>query len=419
MEYVNFALFGIFSFYIWKKYQRINLAIFYSSIWTFSALIGTVYYNSDSYREGLYGISLLPFIVLFSLFFILLLPLSRNEEEIEIVDGNIKWLSLFMAYIGIISVYPFIETSIDFAKSIVDGRFMLLGSMYEDIVSGRAESFIKYSKLGGFLYVHSYYWSNLSLVLAFFYYGQRNHNRLILIGLLMNSLLPVTRSLAIGNRTMLMWYLIFIISLYLLYRNYFSLQSKKNVKKTMTITFCIAIAIISSLSISRYIIGKNMTNEETSSAIYQYTAESMYNFNEFLFHDTGRLNGVWTFNPLLHNIGLSDVGLDDLSRREYVEQHLSSPSFIFYTGFGEFWGDFGPIGAYIITILISIIFSNFMPKRIMKLEDIALLSIYLYFVGNSLFYFCYKTSFANIYAPLAFYIAAKLSRGKTNQIKTL
>ena len=168
--------------------------------------------------------------------------------------------------------------------------------------------------------------------------------------------------------------------------------------------------IISALSIGRYIIGYGAKSSDVGGFLYQYTCESMYNFNDNLYHENGRLNGFWTFYPIQQTLGLTDVKDDITSKRVYISKFLSSPNYIFYTYIGEFWGDFGALGAFLIVVLLSCFYCRYRPKETMYLENIVLLSIYMYMLGNGLFYYCYKISYAPVFVAIIFYITAKLSR---------
>lgn len=396
--------------YCWKRRRCINLAVYYSFIWAFSACLGIIYVSSDYYRDGLYSTSLIPFLVLFVFFTISLLPFLYQRKDVNFVDGKIKWLKLLMTFIGSISILPFMELLYNIIDLVISGKIMLLGAMYEDIANGETKRIVELSRLSGILYTYAKYFRLLSLVLFFYYINQRGRNIYILVGLFMNSTLLLLNSLTIGNRTELVWYSIFFMSLYILFRKTFTKKTGLFVKRMTCYLGLFFLLIISALSISRYIIGYEAKSSDVGGFLYQYTCESMYNFNDNLYHENGRLNGFWTFYPIQQTLGLTNVKDDIISRRVYVSNFLSSPNYIFYTYIGEFWGDFGALGAFLIVVLLSCFYWKFRPKETMYLENIVLLSIYMYMLGNGLFYYCYKISYAPVFVAIIFYITAKLSR---------
>ena len=410
MEYINATLYILLMRYCWKRRRCINLAVYYSFIWAFSACLGIIYVSSDYYRDGLYSTSLIPFLVLFVFFTISLLPFLYQRKDVNFVDGKIKWLKLLMTFIGSISILPFMELLYNIIDLVISGKIMLLGAMYEDIANGETKRIVELSRLSGILYTYAKYFRLLSLVLFFYYINQRGRNIYILVGLFMNSTLLLLNSLTIGNRTELVWYSIFFMSLYILFRKTFTKKTGLFVKRMTCYLGLFFLLIISALSISRYIIGYEAKSSDVGGFLYQYTCESMYNFNDNLYHENGRLNGFWTFYPIQQTLGLTNVKDDIISRRVYVSNFLSSPNYIFYTYIGEFWGDFGALGAFLIVVLLSCFYWKFRPKETMYLENIVLLSIYMYMLGNGLFYYCYKISYAPVFVAIIFYITAKLSR---------
>ena len=410
MEYINATIYILLMGYCWKRRRCINLAVYYSFIWAFSACFGIIYVSSDYYRDGLYSTSLIPFLVLFVFFTISLLPFLYQRKEVNFVDGRIKWLNLLMTFIGSISILPFMELLYNIIELVISGKIMLLGAMYEDIANGETKRIVELSRLSGILYTYAKYFRLLSLVLFFYYINQRGRNIYILVGLFMNSTLLLLSSLTIGNRTELVWYSIYFMSLYILFRKTFTKKIGLYVKRMTCYLGLFFLLIISALSIGRYIIGYGAKSSDVGGFLYQYTCESMYNFNDNLYHENGRLNGFWTFYPIQQTLGLTDVKDDRTSQRAYVSKFLSSPNYIFYTYIGEFWGDFGALGAFLIVVLLSCFYWKFRPKETMYLENIVLLSIYMYMLGNGLFYYCYKVSYAPVFVAIIFYITAKLSR---------
>lgn len=410
MEYFNAVIFSLLFAFCWAKRKSLNLAVLYSLIWAFSACLGIVYASSEYYRNALYPTSLLPFLFLFILFFISLVPFLQQQKDLRYVDGKIKWLELLMVFIGAISVIPFLELLYHIIELVISGKIMLLGAMYDDIATGESKRIVELSRLSSLLYTYAKNFRLLSIVLFFYYINQSNRKKYILVGLFLNSTLLLLNSLTMGNRTELVWYSIYFVSLYILFRKTFKERIGLYVKRMICYLGLLFILIITILSFSRYVIGYGAKSSEVGGFLYQYTCESMYNFNDNMYHERGHLDGFLTFYPIQKSLGLTNVKDDNQSRLSYVSKYLSSPAHIFYTYIGDFWGDFGASGAFFIVILLSCFYWRYRPKETMYLENIVLLSIYMYMLGNGLFYYCYKVSYAPVFVAIIFYITAKLSR---------
>ena len=191
-------------------------------------------------------------------------------------------------------------------------------------------------------------------------------------------------------------------------------SARKLMRKLIISAGCMVIAMVIGLSIGRYIIGGHGDGENSVGAyLFQYTAESMYNFNENAYHELRPLHGSMTCLPPMKALGLTNVNIEN--RRDYNSMHMMGPAHLFYSYFGDFYLDFGPAGAYFIFIITSFLFSRIKIKRNMSLVNLSLFSLYLYAMMNSLFYFCFKANWMSIYGSLLFFIIAKIAEYLQNK----
>lgn len=399
----NFFLFFILGFFTRVKRPKATFAFFIIGIWTFSAFLGVFYHNSQMFRQGFFDVSFFPFFYLFICLAVALIPFLKQTVYIEEVSSPVKLTKYLMIFLGVIAIPPFIEITSKLVEMAISGQFLLLGANYDEVARGNAESDLQISRISWILVTYLRHLKIASLVLFFFYLQQEKSNKFILLGLFIASIVPGLANVTVGNRTEIVWFVLFFLSLYVLLIHCFPQKTRKFLHRIMLAGGIILLAIFMALSIGRYTLGVHYEGSfGVFDYLYMYTSESMYNFNTLLFHENATTPGYNTLFPIQQSLGLTDVPLE--SRRHVVQQYQSSPAWLFYSFIGDFYSDFGFGGTFIVISLISIVFSFLKIKRIMRLSSFILLSTCIYMVVNGLFYFCYKISYGPIYTNIILFI---------------
>lgn len=418
-EISNFILYGGLLYFFFKKRSTLIL-LYIIAIWAFSAFLGIFYPQTEVYREGMFELSFMPFLFLFICFVISLYPLINQRYEINYVYyGNIKYLNIFSWFIIIISFFPFIELLYRLFSLVSSGQFLYLGAIYKDVAEGKEESLVQLSLTSTRLATLVKSFKVLSVILFFYYLQKEKINKILVFGLLISSFTPSLFTLSIGGKTNLIYYLLYIVGMYLFLKQSLAPKNKKMIKKIIVSIILIITLLTVVLSIGRYVIGTNDNNTDYKMFLFQYSAESMYNFNENVFHTNKYLDGYYTSLPLFQDLGLTDITIAE--RRDYFSSKVTFPVQLFYTFIGMFYADFGLLGCISILIILSFTFNKIKKGYQITLPRLVLLSTYLYMLIQGLFYYCYSTSYAPIYANLIFYfIASMLNRknGNRNELKT-
>lgn len=406
IEISNFLLYaGLFYFFFKKKCTLILSYII--AIWAFSAFLGIFYTQSEVYREGMFKLSLIPFLFLFICFIISLYPFINQRQEIfHISYYNTKYLNIFSWFVVIISFFPFIELIYRLMILISSGQFFYLGAMYKDVAEGKEDSLIQLSLISTRLAGLVKSFKILSLILFFYYLQKEKNNKILIIGLLIAAFTPALFTLSIGGKTNLIYFLLYFIGLYLFLRKSLPQKNKKIIKKIIGLIVLIITILIIFLSIGRYVIGTGDSNSDYKMYLFQYSAESMYNFNENVFHTNKYLNGYYTSLPFFHDIGITDITVAE--RRDYYSSQVKYPIQLFYTFIGMFYADFGLFGCIFVLIILSFLFGKIKKGIQISLPNLILLSTYMYMLIQGLFYYCYSTSYTPIYANMMFYFIANI-----------
>lgn len=414
MELFNFTLYLLLLLYLWRR-NKSWVCIVITGIWCFSAFCGIFYVSSPVYRNGLHKISIEPFIYLFCALFVSLIPFMRQTVEIQRIKyNNRKWLDLFCIVVGILAVEPFLESIYYLIDFIISGRFLLLGAYYDEVATGNMDALIQRSSLGSKLTTAMLMLKSVTPLLFYYYLQYKNRNRYILIGLFIASIVPALANVSVGSKTEIIFFLTYMIGLYLMLRKTLEISAEKFMRKLIIFLGSTVIVMVIALSIGRYVIGGHGDGESGAGAyLFQYTAESMYNFNENAYHEIRPLNGYMTCLSPMNSLGLTNIEPSD--RRDYNSMHMMGPSYLFYSYFGDFYLDFGATGAFIIFMITSFLFSRIKIKQNMSLPSFSLLCLYLYAMMNSLFYFCFKVNWVTIYGCLLFFIIAKFGEKLHNR----
>lgn len=411
MEVFNFLLYFILTYYIWKKHRGAHVALLISSMWAFSSLCGIYYNGSEVFRDGVNTVSFMPFLYLFLCLFIFITPLIKIEaNEYKIISGNADFVNVVNLGICMIGILPFLEIIIQMVQMIIDGRIFLIGAMYDDIATGYDESFLKLSKLS-YLFISVLKGTKIISLLLFFYYLQQENKKIyILIGLFTAAITPALFNICYGNRTEMIWFVLYFIALYLLFRNSYENKTKRILNSVTLFTLGFILVAFAILSFSRFTSGDKYGEFMVEDYLMQYTAESMYNFNQNVFHEGASTEGMMTVYPILYSFGFIHVERDMWGI--VVSSLMKGKANVFYTLFGDFVADYGLLATLLIVIIICYLIKKIKFSEVIELENLLLFAIYLYIALAALFYFCFKMTYAPLYYTLGFYVLLKINKLK-------
>ena len=420
MEILNFSLYLLLFVWVWKRRKKNYTLLFLISIWLISAFVGIFYVRMDVYREG-DKIELFPFLYLFMLFVIFLIPLFRQKVSLyKISYKNEKILDLSALFIGLLSLWPFFEFLIRIGYSIKTGEFFLLGSMYDSVGRGESERLIQLTRIGSILTNVSMMFKVISPVLFLYYVSKFPEKKVLALFMFVNAIIPSLSNVSSGGKTQIVFFLFYLSTLFLFAKGIFTLRQKAKLTNLLVSCGVTVLALILILSVSRYYLTERVNSvSDTGDFLFKYTAESMYNFNQLGYHEEKTLDGYMTMSSVFADLGLSEIRYTDIDNKyldviNYFGSKMKSSPWLFYTLFGDVYLDFGLVATIFIFVIISYIVSSLHIKIEMDLSNVILLSLYFYIATTSLFYFCFKTSFRPIYMTLLYCIFLKFASEKMN-----
>lgn len=332
------------------KFHATSDVLFLTILWACSAISSIFYYFSPIY-DFIISDSINPvsFVLYFACYLGLIYPLlSMNSSTIRINISQQQW-NILMPVVFIIviaSVLPLIENIIELFKDGFSGLYQL-GEKYEQISSEMRSGHFK---------------SNLSLptrllqsrllnplvyitpILFFLYLGKENKNKFIVILLFLSSILFGIMTLSRGQRSMLTGQLLYMVYLFLLFKNTFPEYQYKRIKKVGQIVGGIFVFFFFVITVSRtsvYDEVGGVTNDVILGTALRYYGEHFFNFGALLFDSDPFCGGDYW----LDFYSLDPKGWD------YWTSHLGCPAQLFYGTIGDFYKDFSWFSLPIILIM--------------------------------------------------------------------
>lgn len=411
MEFVNVLVFTLLFLLVWRQSSQLY-PLYIVGIWLFSSLIGILYIQSDVYREGVDKTTIIPFVFLAFCLLISLLPFIFQKHDVKVILFPEKIVKYYIVVMGVMAIIPLWEITFGIIKLIVDGQFLMLGAMKDDVATDNADALIKVSGIS-----ESFLWrlnatKIINMVVLFYCLQRRDINAKYIICIFIVSLLPALNSLRFGSRTDFVFFALAAFGMYLYLKDSFDKERKKIIKRTGIIFSSVLLAIMLAISIGRYIVGQQMNKSDVGDFLYQYTAESIYNFNDNIYHEKRTANGLDTMFPVYQDLGLVSKNVE---RRYVLGTKIKGATHIFYSYIGDLCIDWGKGTTVLILLLLAFIIGFFNRKTNIPLSAMCILALYMYLISNGLFYFCFKGGWKPItwtitIAIIAFFIEFKYKK---------
>lgn len=381
---LNAVLYLLFVIYSFKIKNSILKLI--SIIWLASAIM-SIFYFLNPFNILHEKITILPFVYLFTIFLIGVLPLKILDNKLTSnrkLKCNKDLFNFLIIILSICTIEPFLEILyFIFTKGVSE-----LGSIYADekLEKGYRDT-NHFSFIGKFLFSIVDYFKFVSIPLLF-YYLSRGKNKYILLGLVIASVTPTLNSLANGQRFLVMYITYAYIFNYLLFRPFIPKIQLNRIKRIGLLGGAGIGVVVFAISVSRFGEGTDYSSEGYGT-LYQfvrYLGESFCNFNSYAFHLTKFLEGQNSWSSFYAYF--TDYGLDIEEKNSIIGIIVN----IFYTYIGSFVLDYGLFRAFLILCLFAF-FCYLTVKSFLKnmmFGSIILINIYVNILLFGTTYFIYQ-----------------------------
>ena len=414
MEYINVLLYLLLFIILYRRKCN-KVAILATGIWLLSAVIGLLYVQMPVpiYKNALgHELTFAPFLYLFVCFFITLLPLLSNREDVRVIYTTKKHLLYpFLWILAVCALFPFLESLFYLIKMVITGQFMTMAANYDDISAGNIQAF-QVSYISNRILVLLICMKLITPILFFYVYQNVKASKYLKIGLFIASITPAVFNLCNGGRVQMVFITLYYVALYLLFDKTFNEKSRHLLKKTAVYLFVVIGVVFISMTIGRFVLGNKFGGGSAMDFIFQYTSEGMFNFDNSMYYVKKSSGGLATSWTIMNHLGLTDNL--PVNYVEFMTGKLGIPGWWFYTYIGDLYSDFGFTGTLLWISIFAIFFSLIRMRKQTNIADLFLYSIYLHIVVNGLFYYPHKVSFEPIYAGIIFFFLFKIKMSSNN-----
>ena len=408
--------------YVIYKYRRDNLLLLIlSCIYTFSALMSIVLYNSEAYSTTYKDVNFFSYILLYFLVIISFYPVKNNRALMGsmLVCSGTTLTRCFTFYL-ILLYLP--QTILYIPETISNYQNILLDFEYAaDMYDETAE--VTHSQTGhNFSNLFSVFRGAFSQILVFwtFYYSCiDNKNKWFLYSLWICSLYPFFASFSNGSRTGIVWWMFEVLIAYLIFYKFLPPKTNRTLKIGLVVLISFVIVIFSILTIGRFSTREYEGTNEVNNSIVLYSGSGQLNFADDVIQNDVIQYGDNCF-PLFRSI----IGLSS-SKNLYERQAkwgkvMKIRQGAFYTLYGDLCFDMSYWGAFVFFVFLAYKFNkrlSYTDYNYTVISNAFLLYFYCCILYNGLFYFSYKTIGGNlaIITNIAFYYLIKHSSMNNTQ----
>ncbi len=419
--YINFFLYLILFFIFFTKHKDNKIGCLILSIYLFCAFASVLYFQHDAsdnfHDKG--NISLFPFIYLFIVLVIALLPLLKfKQKELELITApRLEFINLFALFLIIVSTLGWIKIFPNLILAVTNS------SMLEDIYQETMDSVSQQTgrNLSNIGQVLCAMFSEITLFFSFYYTTLKKKNRFILFLLWFSSFYAVASSFSFGLRSGIARFILSCLFLYILFKPFIEERILKILNKTLIVIVLLIVIAFGAITISRFANNTYFGTTNSNFSILSYTGQSFIYFDEYGLNSDIKQNGDNTL-PLFRRILGLEASNNLIERQEKWGNVMNIKQGVFYTFIGDFVFDFGTVFVFVAISILSYLFvrKTKFSKHI-PLRKLLILFLIFNICAGGVFYFPYKTVGGNlqIIAYCLTYLTLWLldEKRKTNEIK--
>lgn len=356
----NFCLFfyialWIITLVVYKKHHKnFDVGLFSILLYLLFAFCSLFLFNSERGQDDYNELELFPFIYLFILLVISLIPIfiySRHDQS-KIVHPD-RFVLNSIACIFIISTIARIPYLLETAPQ---GIFLLLtdseygADMYEEMAQnysngGQGDINLFVLVMNGF--------STLGIFLFSYFLTRKKFNKIIFVGLSISVFIVLFDPLLSGSRTLPVLNILTMLATLIALRKNIIPKRMRLVRIFGLITVFALGSLVMALSISRFLASSNSSSGGFAESMLSYTGQAPLYFNNYGLDAHGTRNGDRILLLPKRLLGYNVPGNFVERRAKYSTMLLDDAHFS--THIGDFALDFGPILTFMLVIVMTFI----------------------------------------------------------------
>ena len=349
---VGYIIFWIilYSFYVAKYRFKITFTSFCFLYYALAAVFSLFLYN---FSNGLFRtydrITIYPFIYLSICYLVSFMPTYFYEKQgckIGVNKAQYQIIDILSIILSICAVLPFFESLIQLPSSLSSTA---VANVYDRRLMG-----IETSDYLSWISRKFYYIIMLSSLLVpiclFLQINKKRKNKYVIFCLILCVVVNAMHEMIRGSRSGLVQNMMYLLAVYLLFRNNLEKKIQAWVKFWGLFIAGISVSTMMIVSISRFSTHQNRNLGNVYEWMSVYAGEGIINFNNDLWYIKGSTGGYRTCSFFM---GLKDGKMPSVSDIWDGGDKLGVYGNIFYTWVGEFFFDYGKYYTLPMIILLS------------------------------------------------------------------
>lgn len=362
----------ILFFVLLNKNKKIGISGLIILTYIIYAIASVILYNSVSLGNNFNTLELFPFIYLFGMLILSLLPAFQFDRQdiTHIVKPNMFVLNSFSVVFVLVSLILLPS----YLSSMGEGLVLLVVDPY-----GGADLYKEAHDMG--VITRTYLdipfmlfsmFSYVAVVVFFYYLTIPKSNKIILWGLSISMVINLLAPISKGLRTETVLMLFAIFAAFFLLKQWIPQERRKHIRIAGIGVVSIIVSFLIILTVSR-VVSKDV---EASESIADYVGQANLNFNNYGLDAGGIRYGDRTCRIFKEILFFDKVPSGPIERRSKYSK-LKIDDYYFYTFVGDFTIDFGPTIAVFIFIVFSFFFVQYTKPQKRALSFSQLLFLYL------------------------------------------
>lgn len=339
-----------------RRRKSLDAGCFVLGTYIIYAISSYLLYGTTYYYFNPQPLKLFPFIYLFSMMLIGLLPVLKFEtiSEIPIQQPSRKLIHAFCLVFIITTLIHFPSA----IGNISSGLALILSGGGQDIYNDSLELV---EQTGGgvsnLAAIISNAFAQIGFLLTIYYLTLKNHNKWIAVLLFISCVMKMLNGITLGQRGGIVEPLLVLIATFFLLKNYLKPVYRKVAMVTGVVLISLLMIPIIYITLSRF---DDKILNPSESTLYYLGIENI-NFNNYALDDNGIRYGDRTVPLFKRMLGFDNVPKNFIERRaKYPNLKLNDESFSTYVG--DVAIDFGPYAAVVIICLFSLLFMRLTVK---------------------------------------------------------
>lgn len=369
---INVILYSIVLF-TWYRQKRYNLGtMVIPMLYALTAILCMLNYI---YEPKLWQLSTLPFVYMFVVYLILLIPFRQiapyNVNDVTIRNGRlVDYFIYIYIFMALYSTYITIEDAINAFQT---GDWL---AVRNDMYYGEEKNWTPFQKvcLNGYAMLHIL--AEVWLFYVISLYRRKRKNIFYIILLAVAVFLPVlVSSVANAARGVLFYMVIEAFIIYYIFKGHYPRRFNRAILAFSIVVVLFSLLLSISITLSRF-------DEDSSNQLMLYFGHSMNTFNYGVMDSIHSYQGGRWFLGNYYELLFPSRHIQIIDSDASLGTHMGTS---FITLIGCLYVDFGPVFTIIIAFVIAAVFARKKLSNETTFANLYLYAVYASFIAEGIF----------------------------------